>query len=127
MVGCPQPCKTRKGKTAGGPSTVFKHPAAPSEQGVHSNTSLGTFNDHHFAPHRPAVAPVARALATADTRQLTLTYSSYQHRRDGFWTGSRRFPVLRLSGVWLERAGFAPGQRVQVRVDAGRLVIEPAG
>ena len=33
VAGCPQPYNTRKGKTVGGPSTVFKHPAAPSEQG----------------------------------------------------------------------------------------------
>ena len=80
--------------------------------------------------HRATGRPSRRSPVPSpqsDTRQLTLTYSSYQHRRDGFWVGSRRFPVLRLGGVWLERAGFAPGQRVQVRVDAGRLVIEPAG
>ncbi len=70
-----------------------------------------------------ASAPAADALPR--DRRLTLGYGFYDHRHDGFWVGSRRFPVLRLAGVWLERAGFAPGQRVQVRVDAGRLVIEP--
>lgn len=80
--------------------------------------------------HRASGRPSRRSPVPSpqpDIRRLTLSYSSDQHRRDGFWVGSRRFPVLRLGGAWLEQAGFAPGQRVQVRVDAGRLVIEPAG
>lgn len=88
--------------------------------------------------HRRA-APRSRAVATSDVssptstpaaalprdRRLTMSYGVYDCRNDGFWVGSRRFPVLRLGGLWLAQAGFAPGQRVQVRVDAGRLVIEP--
>jgi hypothetical protein len=34
-------------------------------------------------------------------------------------------PFLRLSGRWLERAGFAIGRRVKVEVSDGRLLIEP--
>ncbi|WP_087131074.1 SymE family type I addiction module toxin [Caballeronia pedi] len=30
---------------------------------------------------------------------------------------------MRLAGRWLEQAGFAPGQRVKVNVEHGRLVI----
>ena len=60
------------------------------------------------------------------TRRLTLTYSAYDHHRDGQWTGSCRYPMLRLSGLWLQRAGFDIGQRVQVRVHAGRLEIVPS-
>ncbi|WP_250512936.1 SymE family type I addiction module toxin [Caballeronia sp. INDeC2] len=32
-------------------------------------------------------------------------------------------PWIRLAGRWLEHAGFAPGQRVKVNVEQGRLVI----
>jgi len=34
-------------------------------------------------------------------------------------------PFLRLRGRWLERAGFAIGDDVQVVVEPGRLVITP--
>ena len=34
-------------------------------------------------------------------------------------------PFLRLSGRWLERAGFAIGRRVRVEVNERRLMIEP--
>ena len=34
---------------------------------------------------------------------------------------------IRLKGAWLQRAGFAPGDRVEVRVEPGRLVIELKG
>ncbi len=35
-------------------------------------------------------------------------------------------PFLRLSGRWLEHAGFAIGRSVKVEVSEGRLLIEPA-
>ena len=34
-------------------------------------------------------------------------------------------PKIRLSGRWLERAGFRPGSRVTVTVEDGRLVLTP--
>lgn len=80
-----------------------------------------------------AAAPVASPAPVASTdeahpdRQTTLYGTARDLRRDGCRTGTRWSPVLRLSGRWLERAGFDIGQRVRVRVDAGRLVIEPAG
>ena len=33
--------------------------------------------------------------------------------------------MMRFGGAWLERAGFAVGQRVRVQVGKGRIVIEP--
>jgi len=35
-------------------------------------------------------------------------------------------PFLRLSGQWLEAAGFEIGSKVRVVVEADRLVVEPA-
>jgi len=35
-------------------------------------------------------------------------------------------PFLRLSGRWLEAAGFEIGSKVRVVVKADRLVVEPA-
>jgi hypothetical protein len=42
-------------------------------------------------------------------------------------TGAPRpdVPFLRLSGRWLERAGFAIGGKVKIDVSEGRLIIEP--
>jgi hypothetical protein len=41
-------------------------------------------------------------------------------------TGAPRpdVPFLRLSGRWLERAGFAIGGKVKIDVTEGRLIIE---
>ncbi|WP_232477833.1 SymE family type I addiction module toxin [Caballeronia calidae] len=36
------------------------------------------------------------------------------------------YPWLKLSGRWLEQAGFQAGQSVKVEVQHGRLVITPA-
>lgn len=82
------------------------------------------------APSLPvAAAPAACPApdASTDERHVTLYGTARDLRRDGFRTGTRWSPVLRLSGRWLQQAGFDIGQRVRVRVDAGRLVIEPAG
>jgi toxic protein SymE len=86
------------------------------------------------APSLPvAAAPAACPVSDASTneahpqRHVTLYGTARDLRRDGFRTGTQWSPVLRLSGRWLQQAGFDIGQRVRVRVDAGRLVIEPAG
>jgi toxic protein SymE len=39
--------------------------------------------------------------------------------------GSIKIPHLRLTGRWLEAAGFPPGSLVNVRVANGQLVITP--
>ncbi len=41
------------------------------------------------------------------------------------WRTPRFFPWLRIAGMWLEQAGFPPGQRVRIEVEHGRLVITP--
>ena len=38
---------------------------------------------------------------------------------------SNFFPFIRLSGRWLERAGFSLGQTVSVLVESGKLTITP--
>ena len=39
----------------------------------------------------------------------------------------RTYPFLRLSGDWLDRAGFGIGREIAVKVGDGRLVIEAVG
>ena len=41
----------------------------------------------------------------------------------GRWRGKSRVPDLRLTGKWLEAAGFGLGQEVEVEVEMGRLVV----
>ncbi|WP_408506239.1 SymE family type I addiction module toxin [Paraburkholderia sediminicola] len=35
------------------------------------------------------------------------------------------FPWMKLSGRWIETAGFEPGQRVRITVEHQRLIITP--
>lgn len=58
-------------------------------------------------------------------RRITVSYIYRDYYDDRFWTGSRKFPVLRFGGEWLEQAGFAVGQHVRVQVGRKRIVIEP--
>ncbi len=42
------------------------------------------------------------------------------------WNRRSRYSLIRLKGKWLMGAGFKPGQKVRVEVEAGRLVITAA-
>jgi len=37
----------------------------------------------------------------------------------------KEIPKLRLTGLWLVKAGFRPGQKVQVEVKPGELILKP--
>ena len=43
------------------------------------------------------------------------------------WSGYKQVPFLRLSGVWLEQAGFKPGDQVEVMIANKSLVIKNLG
>jgi toxic protein SymE len=68
---------------------------------------------------------------TFDPRHLTIGECALTDRWDPQDPGPARnsrpttAPFLRLSGKWLEKAGFTPGAKVRVDVSYGRLVIEP--
>ena len=82
----------------------------------------------------PASAPAQDPIASdsiqisarePEVRRLTVSYGARTVRdQDG---NSIPAPLLRLQGGWLNRAGFAVGVPVSVRVSTGRLVIEVAG
>ena len=56
-------------------------------------------------------------------RRLTVQESgNLYHIRHGM---EQSKPTLRLGGAWLAKAGFTPGAQVRVRVEHGRIVIEP--
>lgn len=56
-------------------------------------------------------------------RTLTVSTLFRDAAQKGSITGKAKVPHLRLTGRWLERAGFAPGSRVHVHVVNGQLVI----
>jgi len=59
------------------------------------------------------------------TRSIKIQYQ-YRMSRSQCISGRkepRHVPWLNLSGVWLERAGFCIGDRVEVRVSNNRLTI----
>ncbi|WP_279628702.1 SymE family type I addiction module toxin [Caballeronia pedi] len=45
------------------------------------------------------------------------------HKPQHLRTEPTLFPWIRLAGRWIEHAGFAPGQRVRVAVEHGKLTI----
>ena len=62
-----------------------------------------------------------------DLRHLKVGYLPVDSRSRASayaWSRLAPKPHLRLSGRWLDRAGFAVGKAVRVQVERGRLVIE---
>jgi hypothetical protein len=68
--------------------------------------------DHVSAPRRPRI--------------LSVSSSYYDYQLNGRWPRPPEVPLLRLRGYWLQQAGFAAGQRVQVHVADGCITIVPA-
>ncbi|MGH2447530.1 MAG: SymE family type I addiction module toxin [Chloroflexota bacterium] len=61
-----------------------------------------------------------------DLRHFTVGYRPVDTRSQASWPqpAPSRMPFVRLSGRWLERAGFGIGTAVRVQVSRGRLVLE---
>jgi hypothetical protein len=49
-------------------------------------------------------------------RLIKIEEHSERRARDIYGTGDTRCPKIRLKGKWIQAAGFAPGQYVQVTV-----------
>lgn len=64
--------------------------------------------------HKPGRRPRKADIPIKQERFLTV--SLYPEQRP-------RLPWIRLRGLWLEQAGFAPQARVRVRIMHGCLVI----
>ena len=76
----------------------------------------GAMTVHHFE-EQPASRQEPRE------RRVTVQESGNLYRiRHGM---EQSKPTLRLGGAWLAKAGFTPGAQVRVRVEHGRIVIEP--
>ena len=82
---------------------------------------------HSTPAHAPAQPSISRDSTQKLTpivpiRRYTVSYGPRQVR--GLDGRPMLAPRLCLQGAWLERAGFAIGVPVTVRVSSGRLVIE---
>lgn len=61
-------------------------------------------------------------------RKLTVSYKQVEKDRltFGTWKNAKRVPYLKLSGQWMEDAGFAISNKVHVIVRNNLLIIENA-
>lgn len=57
-------------------------------------------------------------------RRLIKLHSKYR-QSSGHWSNEGRIiPWLNVSGLWLEQAGFKPGQQVEITVLNNQLIIK---
>jgi len=71
---------------------------------------------------------MARKLTTKARRELQIR--GQERLSCSRWAGMagtklRSAPTIRLIGLWLEEAGFRIGERVEIEVSHGRLVLKP--
>ncbi len=56
-----------------------------------------------------------------ETRTLTIQRDT----RYGFNYAFRQVPKLLLTGIWFKKAGFLPGEKVQVEIRPRRIILKP--
>ena len=60
------------------------------------------------------------------TQKRTRTLTMQSDVRHGTNYLFKEVPKLRLTGLWLIRAGFKPGSKVKVEIKPNQLTIKPA-
>ena len=117
-------------------STNLPEPSGPTDDRfVYRLTPTGRriLADHEAATGERLHLPAARAaeITEAVDRETTRrrrAEAKANGRRLGTisyrWKNDKRLPLLRLSGTWLDEAGFALGQQFEVTVDDRRLTID---
>ncbi len=63
--------------------------------------------------------PETQTASTTKTRQLTICNKSYARERDCYVF----FPVITLSGKWLQKMGFKAGQVIDIACEDSKLII----
>jgi hypothetical protein len=66
---------------------------------------------------------VTEDFPSISNRTRILTVSTVHREWGAVWRQHSYVPALRLNGEWLRKAGFAPGQKVQVTLGVGTIVI----
>ncbi len=100
---------TEKGLRASGAASMMATAASLHQAATELEQAASRLNQE--APSPPDGSGVAVPL---DFRRITVC-GRYHHQT--------RVPALRLSGLWLRNAGFELGQKVQVQVADGQLMI----
>ena len=54
-------------------------------------------------------------------RQIKLS----EHHSPRSWNRYKLVPKLRISGIWLEEAGFKMGDYVEIEISSNQLIIKP--
>lgn len=73
------------------------------------------------------VAKKRKSLPKVQIRSLKVSYLSVEKERLSFdtWENRNKVPYLKLSGKWLEDAGFSISCKVDIIVDNNLLIIKP--
>lgn len=74
------------------------------------------------ADHKAHPPVTERFVTIQQSRRFQAAWHKSQHQ----CTAPALYPWMKLAGRWIEHAGFAPGQRVKVAVEQGRLIITAA-
>ncbi|MFM0604888.1 SymE family type I addiction module toxin [Paraburkholderia sediminicola] len=72
-----------------------------------------------------AVAPVTQRVLTISSQRRPRPMKTFAPDHVKFFSDLPPAPWIRLSGRWLEDAGFEISKKIRVEVHAGRLVITP--
>jgi Toxin SymE, type I toxin-antitoxin system len=120
-------------------STSLPEPSGPfDDRFVYRLTAEGKklLAEHERANGKPAFienrcTPAVTAALDSETRSERKRLRRTEARARGVrvgtvggrWRGGRRLPDLRLTGRWLEAAGFELGQEYELDVSTGRLTI----
>ncbi|WP_328822382.1 SymE family type I addiction module toxin [Paraburkholderia nemoris] len=73
-----------------------------------------------------AVASVTQRVLTISSQRRPRPMKTFAPDHVKFFPDLPPAPWIRLSGRWLEQAGFEISGRIRVEVERGRLVITPA-
>jgi toxic protein SymE len=73
-----------------------------------------------------AVVPVTQRILTISSQRRPRPMKVLGPENYRFYNDLPPAPWIRLSGRWLEEAGFEISGRIRVEVERGRLVITPA-
>lgn len=83
-------------------------------------------NNYKTNPHKPPKARVVkstRGKSVVHLRRLKVSSQSVTCKNSR--NGLKDIPFLRLTGVWLDQAGFSIDTKVDIIVDNNLLIIKP--
>ncbi len=78
-----------------------------------------------LVPNRKGSLPKRKPLPVGTVRRLKIVAHRVPSRQT--WNRVKCVPHIRLSGVWLESAGFCVGDEVEVLTGKGKIVLTVAG